>query len=47
MLFVNVLTADRIVREKQRIGTLVEQRGIEPLTSALRTAKKRFSWTTF
>jgi len=37
MLFVNVLTADRIVRQKQCIGTLVEQRGIEPLTSALRT----------
>jgi len=26
---------------------LVEQRGIEPLTSALRMAKKRFLWTTF
>jgi len=26
---------------------LVEQRGIEPLASALRTAKERFSWTTF
>jgi len=25
----------------------VEQRGIEPLTSALRTAKLAFSWTTF
>jgi hypothetical protein len=37
-----------ILLRNQKAGReLVEQRGIEPLTSALRTAKVRFSWDHF